>query len=75
VSPEVPAKPHVKGEVGTREEVSTPVVTTPVSEFQASASPSTGTLPLTGANALIQVILGGLSLAGGSLLFWRTREV
>jgi LPXTG-motif cell wall-anchored protein len=60
----------VKGKVETREEVAT----APVAMFQADTSPSTGTLPLTGANALIQVLLGGFSLAGGGFLFRRTRE-
>jgi LPXTG-motif cell wall-anchored protein len=60
----------VKGKVETRQEE---LVTTPAATFQADTAPSTGTLPLTGANALIQVLLGGLSLAGGGLLFRRTR--
>ena len=60
----------VKGKIETREELAT----TPVATFQADTAPSTGTLPLTGANALIQVLLGGLSLAGGAFLFRRTRE-
>ena len=63
-------KHGVKGEIGTREEVPT----TPVAVFTADTSQSGGQLPLTGFNALFQVILGGLSLMGGGLLFRRTRE-
>jgi LPXTG-motif cell wall-anchored protein len=59
----------VKGKVETREETET----TPVAVFQAGESESTGKLPLTGMNALIQILLGGSSLAGGGLLFRRTR--
>jgi LPXTG-motif cell wall-anchored protein len=61
----------VKGKVETREEVAT----TPATLFQADTSQSTGTLPLTGVNALFQVILGGLCLAGGCFLYQRTRTV
>jgi LPXTG-motif cell wall-anchored protein len=60
---------HVKGKVETREEG-----TTPVAVFQAGGSPTGGKLPLTGSNALIQAMLGGLFLAGGTLLFRRSRE-
>jgi LPXTG-motif cell wall-anchored protein len=70
VSPKV-EKRGVKGEIGTREEVPT----TPVAVFTADTSGSAGQLPLTGFNALFQVILGGLSLMGGGFLFRRTREV
>jgi LPXTG-motif cell wall-anchored protein len=68
VSPKVEER-GVKGEVETREELTT----APATLFQADTSQSTGTLPLTGFNAFFQVILGGLSLAGGGLLFRRTR--
>jgi LPXTG-motif cell wall-anchored protein len=61
----------VQGKVETREEQ--PVATAPATLFQADTVESTGTLPLTGFNALFQVILGGLSIGGGSLLFRRTR--
>jgi LPXTG-motif cell wall-anchored protein len=67
VSPKV-EKQGVKGKVETREEV-----TTPVAVFQAGGSGSEETLPVTGSNALVQVMLGGLFLAGGSLLFRRSR--
>jgi LPXTG-motif cell wall-anchored protein len=70
VSPKVEQR-GVLGKVETREAVDT----TPVAVVQADTAQSTGTLPLTGADALFQVILGGLSLVGGGLLFRRTREV
>jgi LPXTG-motif cell wall-anchored protein len=60
---------HVKGEVETREEVPT----TPVAVLQAGGAPSNETLPVTGFNAAIQVMLGGLFLVGGTLLFRRSR--
>ena len=59
----------VKGKVDTREEVAT----APATLFQADTAQASGTLPLTGANALFQVILGGLFLMGGGLLFRRTQ--
>jgi LPXTG-motif cell wall-anchored protein len=70
VSPKV-EEHGVKGKVETREEVAT----APATLFQADTAQSTGTLPLTGANALFQVILGGFSLMGGGLLYRRTRAV
>ncbi len=71
MSPKV-EKRGVKGKVETREELPT---TKPVAVFTAGTSESSGQLPLTGFNALFQVILGGLSLMGGGLLFRRTRAV
>ena len=74
MAPKVQEKRGVKGKVETREETaSAPVVTTPVAVYQAGDSQSTGQLPVTGFNALIQIILGGFSLAGGGLLFRRSR--
>jgi LPXTG-motif cell wall-anchored protein len=68
----------VKGEVETHGAIPTvpaqeELQTAPATLFQADTSQTSGTLPLTGFNALFQVILGGLSLAGGGLLFRRTR--
>jgi hypothetical protein len=73
---------EVKGESGTRGKTKSggqgggPVIaqapaTTEVAA--ASASPSSGELARTGFNVLALILLGGLSLAGSALLFWRAR--
>lgn len=75
MAPKVRKQHGVKGEVETRQEISaTPeqVVTTPAASFQAGESDSTGQLPMTGLNAILQIALGGFSLAGGGLLFRRS---
>lgn len=79
VPPEVPEQGGVKGKIRTREEgvkgkVGTREETTkPVALVQAAERSSSGQLAQTGFNVLILTILGGLALAGSSLLFWRAR--
>ena len=74
MAPKVQEKRGVKGQVETRQESpGAPVETTPVAVYQAGDSQNTGQLPVTGFNALIQIILGGMSLGGGGLLFRRSR--
>ncbi len=70
-APKTPAstETHVKGRIGTRQIPEN----TPVSVVNASVE--TGKLPVTGFNVLFQVILGGLALAGGAMLFRRTSNL
>jgi hypothetical protein len=57
----------VLGRIGTREEA--PNI--PVSVVTKGAEAS-GQLPVTGLNVLFQVMLGGIALLGGGMLFRRT---
>jgi LPXTG-motif cell wall-anchored protein len=68
-------QPEVKGKVGSREETTTPaVLLRPATDTVPVAAQSSGSLAQTGFDALLLGLLGGLALAGGSLLYWRSRS-
>ena len=77
-APEVAPQEGVKGETGTRDEGSggsaKPAVVAQATDVAGTAqSQSSGQLAKTGFNVLLLAILGGIALAGSSLLFWRSR--
>ena len=78
-----PPEQGVRGEFATRDEGRTggakPTVLAQVTDVgapesqESQESQSTGRLAQTGFDVLILAILGGVALAGSSLLFWRSR--
>jgi LPXTG-motif cell wall-anchored protein len=75
---------EVKGETGTRGKSNSgdhsggPVIAQAPSSTEvaaASTTPSGGKLANTGFNAMAMILLGGISLAGSALLFWRARTI
>ncbi len=77
-APSVAPEEGVKGETGTRNEggagSAKPAVVAQATDVgETAGSQSSGQLAKTGFDVLLLAILGGIALAGSSLLFWRSR--
>jgi hypothetical protein len=77
-TPAAPPQEQVKGDIGTQRSKgktggteSQPAVLAQAGEFEQAAA--TTKLARTGFDILVLAILGGLALAGSTLLFWRSR--